>query len=186
MSNSILRYHFAMSKDRFPVHREQPREALSIEPVPLSVNAILARVERIPWDWINKEIYDPATLSRRIQHPDMALFDLLDEGKPVGYAIISPASHPKAFNAAAKGKSVIEIENLALFPKEEGGGRGWQFFSLVMDQLYENFDTVYWSQSSTNYATLKDYYIRKGMSYLGADRVPDFRQKALSPVAAFG
>ncbi|MCV6545673.1 MAG: hypothetical protein OIF56_00045 [Cohaesibacter sp.] len=86
----------------------------------------------------------------------------------------------------AKGKSVIEIENLALFPKEEGGGRGWQFFSLVMDRLYEDFDTIYWSQSSTNYATLKDYYIRKGMTYLGANRVPDFREKTSPPVAAFG
>lgn len=174
---NILRYHFAMARNDFPKHRSKGREGLSIPEVTPTLNGVIERVSLIPWGWGNKELYSPEKLEQRLQSPQMRLFNLCENGEVIGYALTSPATHVKAFNAIASNQSIIELENLALFPNNEGNGKGWAFFTLVMDELYKEYDAVYWSQSETNHPHLKDYYIRKGMNYLGADSVPDFTSK---------
>lgn len=186
---SILKHHFSMSGAQFRSRHAAdagPRRDVWIEEKTPTVEGVIDRVSRIPWGWINKEIYDRDVLSRRLAEPGVRLFDLCAKGEkqPIGYALIVPPERKlkHRFWGAANDQSVIEIENLALFPGHEGQGRGWSFFQLVMAQLYRDYDIVYWSQSSTNFPTLKAYYERQGMSFRGSDEVPDFRQRRTAEV----
>ncbi len=179
---STLKHHFAMTRPVFQVRQETwrpPAAGLRIEATAATVTSVRDRVGRIPWGWINKEIYDPPVLAGRLRDPNTRLYDLYDGDRAVGYAlIVAPErSLTQRFWGAANDQSVIEIENLALYPGEEGGGRGWSFFQLVMSDLYRSYDTVYWSQSSSNYETLFDYYTRQGMRHLATDEVADFRER---------
>ena len=187
--SSILKHHFAMSRDAFSARRrdwEAPRDGLWIKLVLANADLVLDRVGRIEWGWINKEIYDGPALANRLKDPHTRLYDLYDGDRAVGYAlIVAPERRLKQrFWGAAQNQSVIEIENLALYPGEESGGRGWSFFQLVMTELYKRYDDVYWSQSSSNYPTLFDYYKRQGMEHLASDEVADFRERKEGKVAA--
>lgn len=182
MSN-ILRYHFGKNKRDFKA--SEHLIGASIHRVDATADAVIERVSQIPWGWINKDVYGHDALEKRLKHPDVALYDLCIDDRAIGYALIVPPkdSLTAKFYGATGQKSVIEIENLALFPSKEGKGRGWAFFELVMSKLYETHDDVYWSQSETNFPTLKEYYERKGMTFLGQDHVKDFTQQHNSAVA---
>lgn len=179
MSN-ILRYHFIMPAKDFPTNREEPSSSVVIKRVTPTVEGIQERVGAIEYGWIGKDsLYSDEALEARLH--EIGLYDLYDadlpeDHPPIGYAIETKPSHPMAFNAVAKGETIIELENVAFYRGHRGKGKGWQYFTKIMDGLFEKFDNVYWSQSSTNHATLKDYYIRKGMTYLGADSQKDFRE----------
>ena len=181
---SILQYHFAMGHDDFlkRSNKQESRHALlSIKRHDPSPEAILERVNRIEWGWIRKELYDRDVLQRRAAHPETRLYDLYDGEKRVGFTVVAKISDDlkRRFWAAAENKNIIEIECLALYPGEEGKGRGWGFFELVMRELYRDYDIVYWAQSGSNYPTLKAYYERQGMTYLGQNEMPDFRKRIL-------
>lgn len=76
---------------------------------------------------------------------------------------------------AARNERVIEIENLGLFPGEEGGGRGKRF-EMFFDRLYKEYDVVYWSQNNVHSPSLSEFYReRLGMTLLATDQVKDFR-----------
>lgn len=173
--NRILRHHFAMSASDFPQHREEPTNSVIVKEVTPTVKGVQDRVGAIEYDWINKDyLYSDDALEARLN--GLRVLDLYDNDKYIGYAIICPPEHPKAFQSAATGETTIEIENLAFFEGHRGHGKGWQYFTKVMDNLFSQYDHVYWSQSDTNHATLKEYYKRKGMNYLGSDEQDDFRQ----------
>jgi len=174
--NKILRHHFAMSAADFPAHREEPTNSVIIQEIVPTAKGVQERVGAIEYDWINKDyLYGDEALERRIG--GLRVLDLYDGKQNIGYALICPPEHPKAFQSAANGEQIIEIENLAFYEGHRGHGKGWQYFTKVMDELFSQYDHVYWSQSETNHATLKDYYERKGMNYLGSDIQDDFREQ---------
>ena len=180
--SDIFQNHFLLYKEDFLQHRKEV-EGLSIKSVELTSEFVLNRVEKIQWGWINKKIYFPEVLEERIKNPQMKLFDLYDGEQNVGYVLISPPAHPYDVKGAVNDNSVIEIENIALYPSQEGKGRGWAFISLIMDEIYKTYDTVYLSQSHTNYPTLKAFYLRHGMTFLGIDSYPDFNPPQRQKIA---
>jgi hypothetical protein len=187
MTDMIARYHFAMTAESFVKTRALDTNGCTVRVANPSVNNIINRVKRIKWGWIKKDIYKPEILAKRLDSGKPKLFDLYDrnakgEVNRIGYSLVMQPPEHNEFTEHLRGK-VVEIENLALFPGNEGGGRGWKYFTHVIDDAFNDAsygaDTIYWSVSSTNHGKLKQYYERMGMHYLGEDMVPDFNKNPL-------
>lgn len=129
------------------------------------------------WHWNEQDRYNDGSIEEKLKHPETALYELLDCGESVGYAFVTaPSDKVKTRFWKAATYPVIEIENLGLFPGNEGGGRGKAFFEMMFDQYFKNYETVYWSQHDIHSPTLKEFYMNKlGMDLLDVDHIRDFR-----------
>ena len=132
----VRRDHFSLSRQEFVGIRRNVPTRYRIERVQQpSIHDVRSRVSRIEYNWINKPIYDPQQLRRRIQHRQFRLYELFDDvasGESIGYAIFS-SPDPKLFEQnvltsntdrrkpVLQGRyikrSTIEFENVALFPR---------------------------------------------------------------------
>lgn len=187
MSEKIARYHFAMSKQDFLDKRRaghfngfyRTQSLCQVPATPEKFKPLLQLVGS-PWGWDNKEMnQSEELLQKRLSRKETTLYHLLDDNRVIGYSlIIAPnpkiiAQLPKTFEPHAR---IIEIENLGLFPGQEGGGRGGKYFEMLFERLFTRYDYIYWSVSSTNYHSLYNYYKNKlGMTHIGTDYVDDFR-----------
>lgn len=156
-------------------------------PSHLSMRSVLPSIENFKplidkvsekWHWNRQSRYNDGTLETKLAHPETRLFELLDNGKAVGYTLITAPSQSlkQRFWNAANDTNVIEIENLGLFPSCEGGGRGKAYFEMCFDMLFKKYDIVYWSQNDVHSPSLSKFYQEKlGMCLLTIDQVEDFR-----------
>ncbi len=195
MTGKIKRTHFARYRHGFNENGIIKTNSLrELTPTP---QRIVERVSRIPWNWINKKIYDPDILQNRIVEQRMRLFDLLDHSKDgvkdggkdsdenVGYVIaVDPdIDIRRSFLNAMACTNPVEIENIALFPTQAGRGRGRSFLNLIEARLFsDGHDLTYLNTSETNFPTLPGFYTRAGMICLGQDEVVDFNDRQRSPV----
>lgn len=187
MPNKIARYHFAMSRADFIAKKESGHfganyGTLGYREIPATPENFLPSLKKVggQWGWDNKTMNkDLALLQARLNDKETRLFSLTEQNVSIGYAIVTRPSPKIIKNMECSfmgGTKIIEIENLGLYPGEEGGGRGGKFFEMLFDRLFVNYDYVYWSMSSTNYKTLFNYYKNKlGMTHIGTDYVNDFR-----------
>ncbi|GEM_PF-2164793 len=192
---TITKTHLAIDSRKFHKNQraglyEPPTNSLSLHEIAPGFEHfrdLLARVGA-PWGWDKQDRYERQILHARLEDPQTRLFMLRDGELDVGYALVVGVNQSvmSRFWPQANQPRVIEIENLGLFPGEEGGGRGWGFFQLVMNDLFESSDVVYWSMSSSNYPTLLNYYLNQGMEILAQDVVPDPRYKHAVPGLRFG
>ena len=185
----IPKNHFALSVEQYRRRVKAGRYAvtwpknLALVEIPATIENYKPLVEKLgtKWHWDKQPRYNGHSLEEKLSHPKAALFILQDNGLPVGYAFVGAPSDDlkKRFWGNANAR-VIEIENLGLFPGQEGGGRGKKYFEMLFAKYFDNYDIVYWSQHETHSPTLKRFYRDKiGMKLLATDRVPDFRpQKA--------
>lgn len=155
------------------------RDGLSLEEVPPTYETFKPMLDEVStkWHWNKQPRYQEPQLRERLAHPETRLFLLKDRGETVGYAITAGVDRTlrEKLWKAANDISVIEIENLATFPGQEGKGRGTAYFEMMFKELFKTYDTVYWSMSSSNYPTLLAYYERMGMTLLVQEEIPDFR-----------
>lgn len=187
MKNMIARYHFSMSKSDFKEKRNSGHfsaqyQNLSIKNLPSTYENFWPLLEKVGgcWGWIYKDMYqDNNKLNKILNHKETKLYHLLDADKIIGYSFIcKPNTNlikhiPQAFNPNSK---IIEIDNLGLFPGEEGGGRGGKFFEMFFEILFKEYDYVYWSSRNYHAPTLMSYYKNKlGMNHIGTDYVQDVR-----------
>ncbi|WP_306257370.1 N-acetyltransferase [Pararhizobium sp. IMCC21322] len=182
MFGTIKRTHFMETKNQFNARGICAKHRL-VEVIP-NPKGIINRVSRIPWNWINKELYDSDVLTARIKKQNMRLFDFVEAGKQIGYCIAVPPDQniTRTFLAAVGPKNPIEIENIALFPEHAGNGRGRSVINLMMGKLFEDgHDVVCLNTSETNYPTLSAFYERIGMTNVGQDDIPDFNIRTRQP-----
>ncbi len=178
MGDFISRTHFLQTKESFNAHGISAAHA--VREIPPTQEAITSRVGRIPWNWINKEIYDDNVLLDRISRQRLRLFEFTETGNEIGYCI---AAQPEpyiqnTFLKSAKQAGTVEIENIALFPEYVGNGRGRSIAKLMMRSLFnDGHEQVYLNCSETNFPTLPKFYERIGMTNLGEDEVPDFNAR---------
>lgn len=135
------------------------------------------------WHWNRQPRYNDGTLEGKLAHPETRLFELCDDGEAVGYTLITAPSRclKDRFWRAANDVSVIEIENLGLFPNCEGNGRGRAYFEMCFDMLFKEYDVVYWSQNNVHSPSLSKFYQEKlGMKLLATDMVEDFSPQRAS------
>lgn len=113
--------------------------------------------------WADLPQYQEQVMRPVLADPKTRLLLLLKDKEPVGYALIVGAKPElkNRFWAAAENKSVIEIENLALFKGQRGNGIGKAFFEMMFDDLFKTHDTVYWGCSDFNAKTLVPFYVEK-------------------------
>lgn len=178
MTSMIRRAHFAQYRHTF--NEAGILKAHDIRETTPTPKRVVDLVSQIPWNWINKEIYDADILPDRIIDQNMRLFDLLDDGKEVGYCIgVTPEKNiQNAFLGASKHLNPYEIENIALFPNQEGRGRGRSFLKRLMREFFDDqHNPIYLNVSETNHPHLPQFYTRAGMTLVGYDRVPDFNQR---------
>lgn len=183
--SSIIKNHFSIDKKTYKRsvlsgHFRTAWDNLSIEEVRPTYEDFKPMLDLVStkWYWSGKDIYEEETLRTRLAHPETRLFHLKDGDEKVGYALIVSTEGTglkDRFWKASGNKRVVEIENLALFPGQEGGGRGKAYFEMLFKDLFQKYDVVYWSMSSTNYPTLLEFYKRMGMTLLAQDPVKDFR-----------
>ena len=153
----------------------------SIAPTYENLEPMMAKMSEL-WHWKDQGRYTEDALRRKLAQPGTVLYSLRDslEGDPkIGYSMISkpPTSLVDRFWPAANDVRVLEIDNLGMFPGNEGGGRGKAFFEMIFDRHYTDNDIVYWSQHETHAPTLTRFYGEKmQMELLATDLVPDFRQ----------
>lgn len=178
MTPLVKRSHFMKCRDDFtPVAVDPARRVVEI---PATPSAILERVARIPWGWVNKTMYDDDVLPQRIVDQKLRLFDLYDgDGDPIGYSIVNDPDQTvrSKFLSAVLHLNPIEMENLAMFPGNEGRGRGKYFMYTIMKQLMdEGYNPVYFSTSHANFPSLPAFYERIGMRKIGEDQMLDSTQ----------
>lgn len=184
--SEINKYNYA--KDR-PVYEAQLASGLlrnawplnlTMHEVPATLENFWPRINRMSekWQWNKQPRYNDGSLEAKLAHPETRLFDLCDNGVPVGYTLITAPSQAlkHRFWKAANDVRVIEIENLGLFPNCEGNGRGKAYFEMCFDMLFKQYDVVHWSQTDVHSETLTHFYREKlGMTLLATDKIPDFR-----------
>jgi hypothetical protein len=189
----IAKNHFALNRTEYTKgliagrYKNQWRSNLRLRPVELTKDKLFELQGQMDqrWGWSRQDRYNDGSLPAKLIHQETALFELIDEDvsntKPIGYTFVTApdASVKERFWGAAN-HSVIEIENLGLFPMHEGGGRGKAYFEMLFDRYFKDYETVYWSQHETHAPTLKRFYMEKmGMTLLDTDYVPDFRPQQL-------
>ena len=183
----IPKNHFALSRTDYIKgivegrYKNEWPEALSIERIPATVANLAPMQEKLSerWHWKDQDRYNDGSLPDKLAHTETALFRLLYNDEPIGYTLVTapPPSIKERFWGAAN-HSVIEVENLGLFPGQEGGGRGKAYFEMLFERYFKNYDVVYWSQHETHSPTLRRFYQEKmGMELLATDMVRDFRPK---------
>lgn len=151
-----------------------------IAPTYENLEPMMAKMSEL-WHWKDQERYNEDALRRKLAQPGTVLYSLRDsfESEPkIGYALVSkpPQSLVRRFWPAANDVKVLEVDNLGLFPGNEGGGRGNVFFEKIFDRHYAYNNIIYWSQHETHSPTLTRFYEEKlKMELLAIDQVPDFR-----------
>lgn len=101
--------------DNLSIHR--------IDATPQNFHPLQDRVSE-RWQWSNQPRYVDGAFNERLADKETALFELRDREQVIGYALVtSPPPSLKTRFWGAANQSVIEIENLGLFPGQEGGGR---------------------------------------------------------------
>jgi len=192
---TITKTHLAIGARKFHWNQrvglyKSPINGLNIQEVIPDYELFTNLLGRVgaPWGWDKQDRYQKPLLHARLEDSQTRLFMLRDGEHDIGYALVVGVdqSVKSRFWPQANQPRVIEIENLGLFPGEEGGGRGWGFFQLVMNDLFNSSDVVYWSMSSSNYPTLLDYYRDHGMEILAQDVVPDPRYTHTTSSLRFG
>lgn len=177
---TILKNHFALSvgtyKERLAsgFYSDSWGE-LSIEQIPATVENFtpLVRQLGLKWSWDRQPRYTGKSLEEKLSRGE--LFILKDKGRTVGYSFATEADLGTV-NKFFPGKRVMEIENMGMFPGEEGGGRGKKYFEMLFVRYFKNHDVVYWSQHETHSPSLGQFYEKKmGMTLLLKEPVPDFR-----------
>jgi hypothetical protein len=161
---------------------------------PVTLDLLLSKIARVDktlhWDKQPKLRDKEAFIRNYLQTPETRLFALTDNDKEIGFAMIKSVSdknRERFFSPQGKGllsdicnrffkPRVIEIDYLALYEGEEGHGRGRLYFEMFFSELFKTYDTIYWSQFTSNAPTLERFYREKmGMTLLAKDEVPDFR-----------
>ena len=183
----ILKNHFALNKGAYLAgvqsgkYNNAWRGGLRLQHVKPTVEALRLLQAQLSekWHWDAQGRYHDGTLEDKLNHPETSLFLLKDKGMPVGYALVTvPDAGLRARFWQSANHSVVEVENLGLFPGQEGGGRGRAYFEMLFAKYFKDYDTVYWSQHETHSPTLKRFYQEKmGMELLATDSVRDFRPK---------
>ncbi len=183
MSNLIKRTHFLMLRKEF-TNKASNKYAVIDEVATVTPQKIIERVERIPYNWINKKIYDHDILEQRIADQKIRLFDLKVTGplktKNVGYhiAAIPDINIQLAFLNEVMNLKPVETENVALYNSERGNGLGGEFLHKIQSGLFQDGHQVhYLNTSSTNDDGLPKWYKRMGMTNLGQDEVEDFNDR---------
>lgn len=191
MSNYLELYHFNMSKNDFISKKKSGHfngfyKNLSFQEIPSTLEKFMPLFEKVgyAWGWQYKELYkNSKTLTARLDKPTSKLLYLLDDNKIIGYALITKPNMSvvsKVNSHYIEKGTVIEIENLGLFPGQEGGGRGGKLFEMIMDDLFKSYDHVYWSSRDYHAPTLISYYKNKiGMKHIGTDFVEDVRPQEI-------
>jgi hypothetical protein len=135
------------------------------------------------WGWKDQERYTEEALRDKLAQTGTTIYLLCDDTEPndpvIGYALVSIVQKPlkDRFWSAANDVKVLEIDNLGLFPKKEGGGRGKAYFEMIFARHFADNDIVYWSQHETHAPTLTRFYREKmQMEHLARDHVPDWRK----------
>lgn len=191
---TIIKNHFALAAENYQKGLESGRyntswpNNLAMIQIPATLANYSPLVKRLgeKWGWDKQDRYNGAALAQKLENPSAALYLLKDAGEVVGYSFASaPADTIKArFFGAAR---VVEIENLGLFPGNEGGGRGKAYFEMLFTRYFKDHDVVYWSQHETHAPTLSRFYKEKmGMTLLARDAVPDFRAGPPIPKIGMG
>lgn len=190
----IDKYHYAKDTNAYArdiqtgkLCNQWPPNLTAREVAP-TIENFLPLINRVStkWHWNRQSRYNDGSLELKLAHPETRLFELEDKGETVGYALVSAPgqSLKKRFWGAANDTRVIEIENLGLFPGQEGGGRGKAFFEMFFDRLFKEYDVVYWSQNNVHAQSLSRFYREKlGMKLMATDKVEDFRPSTIREIA---
>lgn len=188
----VLKNHWQLPKTRYEhgvltgIYNRSWHEALSIEtvdPIFENLDPLMSRMSEM-WGWKDQSRYNETALREKLAQAGTNLYHLRDarEAKPViGYALVSVVQQPlkDRFWSAANDLNILEIDNLGLFPGNEGGGRGKAFFEMIFAKHFVENDILYWSQHETHAPTLTRFYREKmKMEHLATDHVPDFRKPA--------
>ena len=188
----VLKNHWELTKPRYEkglangVYNSAWPDALSIAPIEPTFENLDPLMTRMSekWSWKDQERYNENDLRKKLSQQGTALYLLQDTRKPdpvIGYALVSAVQQPlkRRFWSAANDIRVLEIDNLGLFPGNEGGGRGKAFFEMIFARHFSENDVVYWSQHETHAPTLTRFYRdTMKMKLLDKDYVPDFRKPA--------
>jgi hypothetical protein len=198
---TIHHNHFCLTKSTYQerlsigFYRASFPEGFKIEEVkPLTLDLLLSKIARVDkslhWDKQPKLRDKEAFIRDYLQTPDSKLFALMDGDREIGFSMIKTVSsdnQARFFSSGDKGvlsrlfnrlfaPKVIEIDYLALYDGEEGQGRGRLYFEMFFAALFKKYNTIYWSQFTSNAPTLERFYREKmGMTLLAKDEVPDFR-----------
>lgn len=192
----IAKNHFALNRTDYTKgllsgrYKNKWRPELDARPITPTEDKLSEFQEKMEkWGWPDQDRYNDGSLPAKLLNHETTMFELMDdtvsETDPIGYSFITaPSASVKERFWGAAHYPVIEIENLGLFPDNEGGGRGKAYFEMMFDQYFKRYETVYWSQHETHSPTLKKFYLEKiGMKLLATDYVPDFRSKQNPKVA---
>lgn len=186
----VPKHHWQLTKPRYEqgvltgIYNQSWHAALSIEainPTFENLDPLMTRVSE-KWNWKDQDRYNEAALREKLAHTGTSLYRLRDareENPVIGYALVSIVRQPLKgrFWSAANDVKILEIDNLGLFPGNEGGGRGKAFFEMIFAKHFAENDIVYWSQHETHAPTLTRFYRdRMKMEHLATEHVPDFRK----------
>lgn len=181
----IRKNHFSLHKSDYKrgllsgVYNNEWPESLDILRIPATYDHLEPLMEKLSekWYWKDQPRYSEEALREKLAQKGTELFLLQDNEDPIGYAMVSkpPKSLTDRFFKAAN-TNVVEIDNLGLFPGQEGGGRGKKYFEMLFDRYFQDNEVVYWSQHETHSPTLREFYQnRMGMTLLEHEYVEDFR-----------
>lgn len=180
---TIVKNHFALAASAYHDGIQTEKydvswpENMRLERIPATIGNYQPLIEALgkKWDWDKQPRYQGQSLRSKLADPQAALYLLKDGKDSIGYAFVASPSGTLQ-NRFFQNASVIEFENLGMFPGYEGGGRGKKYFEMLFAEYFRTHDHVYWSQHETHSPTLKRYYQEKlGMELLDQDLVPDFR-----------
>lgn len=184
----INKFFWELSNDRYQgrlctgFYNAVHNPNLHIEPLPTTLDELKPRMLRISekWHWADQPRYSDDLLAEKLAQPGTELFALMDGDEEIGYALSSIPSQEMHDKFWPTDKTVREIDNLGMYPGNEGGGRGKAFFEMLFTRYFPANDIVFWSQHDTHGPTLSRFYHDKlGMRLIATEQVEDFRPTAM-------
>ncbi|MEM8597594.1 MAG: GNAT family N-acetyltransferase [Pseudomonadota bacterium] len=191
MTERFDNYHFTMLRPAFEraVAKgcyDHPADGLAVEPVVSTPETYLPLLQRFggPWGWDRRPKYrDLDYIARRLAEAETRVLAFREAGREIGFAMTGrPAGGFEARFAAAHGRPVAEIENIALHPAETGEGKGRWFLGALLRRLFADHSAVCLASRSTNHAGVPRFYRRMGFTLAHTERgLPDDLTPANGP-----
>lgn len=172
-------YHLAISRERYREIDYTLDDSIEVKEraapaLTKFLNLLKSVGKKYGWDRRPKYL-DYPSVARRLASDNTRFFDILKDGKPIGYVL---ATKPESsigwhYTEAAQARKTIEIENFGLFRGQTGNDYGDTALARVLGLLLSDNDNVYLTSRSTNHPKVVPFYIANGMTLIHQEVLPD-------------
>jgi len=144
---------------------------------PCNYDRFYKLMERVgkPSNWNKRQVFhDQKSVNRlksTFEQPSSHLWIFKDGDKEVGFCQVANVTDLKGIFNNATG--IAEIYKVGLFPEYIGQGKGKNYLSALVEELFKNNHTIYLNTRDSNVVDSIHFYTKLGFEVFHTETLPD-------------